>query len=83
MITNNRQYGITRKRAVSFARAIERFDTSSQERTDVHPQLLRAELEAMKSQLADLRRELDEYERLKSADVSAISVAPSTNSRTA
>lgn len=75
MITNERQYRITRKRAVGFACAIEQFDTSSPERTDVHPRLLRAELEALKSQLADLRQELEEYEQLKSADLSAISVA--------
>ena len=68
MIANERQYGITRKRAVSLARAIRQFDTSSQERTDRHPRLVRAELEALKSQLADLRAELGEYEELKSAD---------------
>lgn len=72
MIANERQYGITRKRAVSFARAIQQFDTNSQERTDVHPRLVRAELEALKSQLADLRAELGEYEELKSAERSAI-----------
>ena len=75
MITNERQYKITRKRAVGFARAIEQFDTRSHERTDVHPRLLQAELEALKSQLADLRTELEEYEQLKSADLPAISVA--------
>ena len=75
MITNERQYRITRKRAVGFARAIERFDTKTPERTDVHPRLVRAELEALKSQLEDLRAELEEYEELKSAERSAISVA--------
>ena len=35
----------------------------------------RAELEAMESQLVDLREELEEYEQLKSADLSVISVA--------
>ena len=72
MITNERQYRITRKRAVGFARAIEQFDTNSQEHADVHPRLVRAELEALKSQLADLRAELGEYEELKSANRSAI-----------
>ena len=75
MITNEREYKITRKKAVGFARAIEQFDTMSQARTDVHPRLLRAEREALKSQLADLRSELDEYEQLKSTDTSAIPVA--------
>ena len=75
VITNERQYKITRKRAAGFARAIEEFDARSRERTDVHPRLLRAELEGLKSQVADLRAELDEYEQLKSADLPAISVA--------
>lgn len=72
MIPNERQYGITRKRVVSFARAIEQFDTNSEERTEVHPRLVRAELEALKSQLADLRAELGGYDELESADRSAI-----------
>ena len=74
MITNERQYRITRKKAADFARAIEEFNATSRERANVHPRLLRAELEGMRSQLADLREELEEYEELKSADPSAISV---------
>ncbi len=72
MIANERQYGITQKKAAGFAIAIEQSDTNSQERTDVHPRLVRAELEALKSQLANLRAELGVYEELKSADRAAI-----------
>lgn len=61
--TNERRYRITRKRAADFAGAIEDVNARSQERTDVHPTLLRAELEAMKSQLVDLREELEEHQR--------------------
>ena len=75
MITNERQYRITRSKALSFARAMEESDASSDERTDVHARLLQAEREAMESQLADLREELEEYEQLKSAALSVISVA--------
>ena len=75
MISNERQYRITRNKALGFARAIEEFDASVHERTDIHPRPLRAEREAMESQLADLREELGEYEQLKSADLSVISVA--------
>ena len=75
MITNERQYRITRKKALGFVRAIEEFDAMADERNDVHARLLRAEREAMESQLADLRKELDEYEQLKSAHMSVISVA--------
>ena len=74
MITNERQYRITRKRADGFSHAIEAFDAETYERADVHPRLARAELEAMESQLADLREELEEYEQLKSAGLSVISV---------
>ena len=75
MITNEKQYGITRNKAQGFARAIQQFDATSDERTDVHAKLLQAEREAMDSQLADLREELEEYERLKASDFSVISVA--------
>ena len=75
MITNERQYRITRKKAADFATAIEEFDGTLGERTEVHPRLLQAEREAMESQLADLQVELDEYEQLKSAKVSVIFVA--------
>ena len=75
MITNERQYRITRRRAADFVRAIKEFDAKSHERAEVHPRLLRAEREAMNSQLADLREELEEYERLKASDAPVIPVA--------
>ena len=74
MITNEKQYRITRNRAKGFAQAIEEFDAEAHQRLGVHPRLVQAEREAMESQLADLRDELEEYERLKSADLSVISV---------
>lgn len=64
MITNERQYRITRKKAADFTRAIEEFDARLQEGTNVHPRLLRAELEAIEGQLVDLREELEQYEQL-------------------
>lgn len=75
MITNEKQYRITRKKAKRFAQAIEEFDVQVRERPSVHPRLVEAEREAMESQLADLHDELEEYERLKSVDLSVISVA--------
>ncbi len=74
MITNEKQYRITRNSAKGFARAIEEFDAAARERLGIHPQLVKAELDAMESQLADLRNELNEYEQLKAADLSVISV---------
>ena len=74
MITNERQYRITRNKERLFSRAIEEFDSNARERSDVHPRLVQAEREAMESQLEDLREDLAEYERLQAADISVISV---------
>lgn len=73
MITNERQYKITRSEADRFRKAISDL-TESPARRDVHPRPLQAEREAMESQLADLQAELAAYDRLKSADLSVISI---------
>jgi transcriptional regulator with XRE-family HTH domain/Zn-dependent peptidase ImmA (M78 family) len=73
MITNERQYKITRSEADRFRKAIGEL-ANGPERASVHPRLLQAEREAMESQLADLHAELAEYDRLKSADLSVISI---------
>lgn len=73
MITNERQYKITRSEADRFRKTIGDL-AKDPTRTDVHPRLLQAEREAMESQLADLQAELAEYDRLKSADLSMISI---------
>lgn len=73
MITNERQYKITRSEAAHFRKAISEL-ASNPPREDVHPRILQAEQEAMESQLADLQAEIAEYERLKSADLSVISI---------
>ena len=64
MITNGRQYRITKAQAEKFHRALQEF-TSTENRA-AHPVLRKAQVEALKSQLADLQRELSAYERLKS-----------------
>jgi transcriptional regulator with XRE-family HTH domain/Zn-dependent peptidase ImmA (M78 family) len=73
MITNERQYKITRSEADRFRKAISEL-ARAPARADVHPRLLQAEREAMESQLADLQAEIAEYDRLKSADLSVISI---------
>ena len=75
MITNEKQYRITRKKALRFSHVIEEFNAKLNERTNLHTRLLQAEREAMESQMEDLREELEEYEQLKSAELSVISVA--------
>lgn len=74
MITNERQYKITRSEADRFRQAIGEMATDLMPREGVHPRLVQAEREAMESQLADLQAELAEYDRLKSADLSVISI---------
>ena len=63
MITNERQYRITRAQAARFQRVLDEFN--EQARPDVHPGLIAAEREGLESQLADLQAELQEYESLK------------------
>ena len=70
MITSERQYRITRNKLARFVDALGRFEANARERTDVHPQLLLAEREAMESQLAALCEEVEEYQRVKVAGVS-------------
>ena len=62
MITNERQYKITRTEAEKFRKAIAGM-ANADAREGVHPRLLQAEREAMESQLEDLRTELADYEQ--------------------
>ena len=63
MIKNERQYRITKTQAENFRRTIAELKSSQSQGT--HPVLRKAQGEALKSQLADLQRELREYERLR------------------
>ena len=74
MITNERQYRITRSEADRFRKAITDFSVGQAARAGVHPRLVQAEREAMESQLRDLQTELVQYERLKSSDLSVIRI---------
>ena len=65
MITDERQYRITRNKAGQYRKALAGFDTNADERKNTHPRLVKAEREALESQLSSLRCELLEYEQLK------------------
>ena len=71
MITNERQYRITKRKERSFRQAIERFDAQASEPSGVHPRIRQAEREAMESQLDDLQAELAEYDQSREADLSS------------
>lgn len=74
MITNERQYWITKNKVRRFVDALEDFNAKAPERTEVDRRLVLAEREAMEVQLGELRREVEEYERLREAGVSAVVV---------
>lgn len=69
MIANEREYRITKAAAKKFKEALKKFDERSEAHRRSHPRLIQAEKEGIASQLATLRRELREYERLRSGRV--------------
>jgi ribosome-binding protein aMBF1 (putative translation factor) len=64
MIKNERQYRITKAQAERFERTIS--DVTSNPNPSLHPVLRKAELAGLKSQVEDLRSEIQEYEALRS-----------------
>jgi len=73
MITNERQYLITRKKAQEFERALADVREAPASPT-MHPRARAALRSGIESQLQDLRDEIDEYEKLKSGRVKSIVV---------
>jgi HTH-type transcriptional regulator/antitoxin HigA len=71
MITNERQYIVASAQAEKFREALARLkDAPSQAR--VHTRIRQAEIDGLQSQVADLRRELDAYKKLKTGNVSVL-----------
>lgn len=75
MIKNERQYRITRAEAAKFEAALAEHKASAAEDTTTHPKLLKAMRDGMESQLESLRRELREYEELRSGDVPVVDLS--------
>jgi len=65
MIKNERQYMVTKSQADKFARALEQLRAQPGGKDQVDVLLLKAEESALRSQLVDLRAELEEYEALR------------------
>ena len=65
MIKNQRQYLVTQAQASKLAAALDREPRPSAA-AKVHPLLRKAQTDALRSQLADLRAELKQYEALRS-----------------
>lgn len=72
MITNERQYRMTKATAERFERAIAAENGPGTEH--IHPRLRQAMREGLQSQLDDLRADLAAYEALRSGQVGEISI---------
>jgi transcriptional regulator with XRE-family HTH domain len=71
MITNKRQYRITRSEAERFEQALAR---AEEQGAELDPRLRRAMREALESQLEELREEIAEYDALCSGQVSVMEI---------
>ena len=70
MISNERQYRITRAQAAKFSQALVAIREGGGGSAETHPLIAKAQEDALSSQLADLQEELREYESLKAGKFS-------------
>ena len=68
MIKNERQYKITRAQAARFSNALESLRQRADTDDSLHPLIVKAQEDALSSQLEDLDAELREYESLKAGE---------------
>ncbi len=68
MIRNERQYRFTKTQVRRFEETLTELKSCDSENPDVHPLIAKARVDAVSSQLADLRKQLREYESLKSGN---------------
>lgn len=66
MIKNERQYRIAKAQADKFAHALAQLSQHARNGVQVHPLLQKAQEDALRSQLEDLRTQLADYEALQS-----------------
>lgn len=67
MITNERQYRVTKAQAEKFEHAIRAFDENAALASGIDPLIVRAQLDALRSEHKELAQQLSEYEHIKSA----------------
>src|SRR6266851_8324545 len=67
MIKNERQYRITKSQADKFEQALAQV-AATPDTAKLHPVLIKAQKDALTSQLADLNRELADYNALRSGE---------------
>lgn len=73
MITNEREYRITKSHVTRFEETLNHMRVS-QVPSDLHPKLWKAEQDAIESQLEEMQQDLREYEALKSGQVTTTTV---------
>jgi cytidylate kinase/transcriptional regulator with XRE-family HTH domain/Zn-dependent peptidase ImmA (M78 family) len=73
MIKNERQFRITKAQAEKFRATLKALESAPPDES-VHPLLRKAELDALRSQFADLDREIAAYERLRSGEQTLVKV---------
>ncbi len=69
MITNERQYRITRSQLVEFKKAADAFDIKETIRKGIPVQIAKAELDALQSEIENLTLQVRDYESLKTGEV--------------
>ena len=75
MIRNERQYIITKAQIKKFKKALDDFD---KQKSSSHPVLVKAQKDAMKSQLAELEGQAKEYEKLRAGKYKVLKVSSIT-----
>jgi ribosome-binding protein aMBF1 (putative translation factor) len=68
MIKNERQYRIAKAQVAKFEEALKTLVSEARNDPATHPRLVKAQRDAMQSQLESLRLELTEYEDLESGN---------------
>lgn len=75
MIKNERQYRIAKAQAAKFEAALKTFGSRSRKDQTTHPKLVKAQKDAIQSQLDSLNGEMREYEELQTGKVPAPDLA--------
>jgi HTH-type transcriptional regulator / antitoxin HigA len=75
MITNERQYKITKAQTQKFKDALDRFSEIELARQGIDPLIIAAQRSSLEQQLAELKADLRQYEKLRSGRLRQLPVA--------